>query len=42
LRKLVERGEVSADDQVVLFNTGAGIKYIEELEQRAKPPSFNV
>jgi len=31
LRKLVSRGDVSPDDQVVLFNTGAGIKYIEEL-----------
>jgi threonine synthase len=31
LRKLVARGDVSPDDQVVLFNTGAGIKYIEEL-----------
>lgn len=34
LRKLVARGDVSASDQVVLFNTGAGIKYIEELPDR--------
>jgi threonine synthase len=31
LRKLLARGEIKTDDQVVLFNTGAGIKYIEEL-----------
>jgi threonine synthase len=29
LRTLIDRGEVSRDDRVVLFNTGAGIKYIE-------------
>jgi threonine synthase len=29
LRKLVERGEVKADERVVLFNTGAGVKYLE-------------
>jgi threonine synthase len=29
LRKLVERGEVSGDERVVLFNTGAGVKYLE-------------
>ncbi|HUQ21068.1 MAG TPA: threonine synthase [Gemmatimonadaceae bacterium] len=31
LRTLLERREISSTDQVVLFNTGAGIKYIEEL-----------
>ncbi len=29
LRKLFERGEVGRDERVVLFNTGAGVKYLE-------------
>lgn len=29
LRKLIERGEVDRDETVVLFNTGAGVKYLE-------------
>jgi threonine synthase len=29
LRKLIERGEVKNDERVVLFNTGAGVKYLE-------------
>jgi threonine synthase len=29
LRVLIERGEVQRDDRVVLFNTGAGVKYLE-------------
>ncbi|MDQ3918175.1 MAG: threonine synthase [Acidobacteriota bacterium] len=29
LRELVERGEVKPDERVVLFNTGAGVKYLE-------------
>ena len=29
LRKLIERGEVQSDERVVLFNTGAGVKYLE-------------
>ncbi len=29
LRRLLERGEVKEDDRVVLFNTGAGVKYLE-------------
>ncbi len=29
LRKLVDRGEVTEAERVVLFNTGAGIKYLE-------------
>ena len=29
LRKLVETGEVKSDERVVLFNTGAGVKYLE-------------
>ncbi|MET0623169.1 MAG: threonine synthase [Pyrinomonadaceae bacterium] len=32
LRKLIERGEVSGDERVVLFNTGAGVKYLESFE----------
>jgi len=29
LRRLIDRGEVQRDERVVMFNTGAGIKYIE-------------
>jgi len=29
LRKLIAAGEVKQDDRVVLFNTGAGVKYLE-------------
>jgi threonine synthase len=29
LRKLIEAGQVSSDERVVLFNTGAGVKYLE-------------
>jgi threonine synthase len=29
LRQLIETGEVSQTDRVVLFNTGAGVKYLE-------------
>ena len=29
LRKLMARGEISPDQQVVIFNTGSGIKYLE-------------
>lgn len=29
LRMLMERGEVKLDDRVVLFNTGAGVKYLD-------------
>lgn len=29
LRKLMERGEVKTSDRIVLFNTGAGVKYLE-------------
>ena len=29
LRKLLEAGEVGRDERVVLFNTGAGVKYLE-------------
>ncbi len=33
LRELIERGEVARTDRVVLFNTGAGVKYLEAFEQ---------
>jgi threonine synthase len=29
LRKLIKRGEVEKNERVVLFNTGAGVKYLE-------------
>src|SRR5713226_488137 len=29
LRRLIDRGEVKASERVVLFNTGAGVKYLE-------------
>lgn len=29
LRKLIERGDVSRDETVVLFNTGSGLKYLD-------------
>ena len=29
LRQLIDRGDVSRDERVVLFNTGAGVKYLE-------------
>lgn len=32
LRKLMGRGEVEGDERVVLFNTGAGVKYLESFE----------
>ena len=32
LRSLLSEGSVSADDVVVLFNTGSGIKYLEALD----------
>ena len=31
IRKLLERDEIRPDEQVVLFNTGAGIKYVEAM-----------
>ena len=31
LRKLIQRGDVDRNEEVVLFNTGAGIKYIEAM-----------
>ncbi|HEX8653245.1 MAG TPA: threonine synthase [Pyrinomonadaceae bacterium] len=32
LKKLIATGEVRADEQVVLFNTGAGVKYLESYD----------
>jgi threonine synthase len=32
LRKLLDAGEVSRDDRVVLFNTGSGLKYLHAFE----------
>ncbi len=32
LRKLLAAGEVGADERIVLFNTGAGVKYLESYE----------
>ncbi len=29
LRKMIERGQVKPEERVVLFNTGAGVKYLE-------------
>jgi threonine synthase len=33
LRQLVHRGEVKENDRVVLFNTGAGVKYLESFDR---------
>lgn len=35
LRQLVHRGEIKGNDQVVLFNTGAGVKYLESFDRTA-------
>jgi threonine synthase len=29
LKKLVAAGKINPDEQVVIFNTGSGIKYLE-------------
>jgi threonine synthase len=29
LRKMIEAGQVKPEERVVLFNTGAGVKYLE-------------
>ncbi len=36
LRKLLTSGEVKAGEQVVLFNTGAGVKYLESYSSQAQ------
>lgn len=33
LKKLLETGEVKADERIVLFNTGSGIKYLEAFNE---------
>ncbi|HEX8144656.1 MAG TPA: threonine synthase [Pyrinomonadaceae bacterium] len=33
LRRLIERGEVERGERVVLFNTGAGVKYLESFAE---------
>jgi threonine synthase len=33
LRKLIAAGEVGEDESVVLFNTGAGVKYLESYSE---------
>jgi len=42
-RKLLARGFFSADDSVVLFNTGSGLKYLDVLDAKAaqvvRPPA---
>jgi threonine synthase len=35
LRKLIEEGKMNSDDRVVLFNTGAGVKYPESFGRDA-------
>ena len=35
LRKLMAKGEVKSDERVVLFNTGAGVKYLEAFSSNA-------
>ncbi|HST53037.1 MAG TPA: threonine synthase [Pyrinomonadaceae bacterium] len=32
LRKLIEQGRVKPDERIVLFNTGAGVKYLEAFD----------
>jgi len=40
LRKLLDRGKIKPDERVVLFNTGAGIKYLDafDSEMKARTP----
>ena len=38
-RKLRARGFFSAEDRVVLFNTGSGLKYLDVIEGQKKPPA---
>ena len=38
LRQLRQRGDVDADERIVLFNTGSGYKYLEML---ADPPAVS-
>ena len=41
LRKLLDAGEVSAKERVVLFNTGAGVKYLEAFAWFQNPVELN-
>jgi threonine synthase len=34
LKRLLESGEVKRDERVVIFNTGAGVKYIDAFPSR--------
>ncbi|HXG94044.1 MAG TPA: threonine synthase [Blastocatellia bacterium] len=34
LRQLINRGEVGREERVVLFNTGAGLKYLDAFQER--------
>jgi threonine synthase len=36
LRKLLDRGKIKPDERVVLFNTGAGIKYLDAFDSEVK------
>ena len=36
LRKLIAAGEVGANERVVLFNTGAGVKYLESYSSQSR------
>ncbi len=36
LRKLIANGFINAEDRVVLFNTGAGVKYLESYAEETK------
>jgi threonine synthase len=35
LKKMLDRGDVSGDERVVLFNTGSGLKYTDLFEVKA-------
>jgi threonine synthase len=35
LRRLLDEGAVRADERIVLFNTGSGIKYLEAFDEQA-------
>jgi threonine synthase len=37
LKQLIEQGEVSRDERVVLFNTGSGLKYLDAFECDRQP-----
>jgi threonine synthase len=37
LRHLAKSGWIKSDDEVVIFNTASGLKYLDVLQQRLKP-----